>query len=139
MDQENFKETSRRLLIELAVVVALASYNIDFSKVRSNSQAWKFVLTHPTVLLHVLVGTIVIVEAIFFLVRSIRSHNRFWSILTIIGLALVSLAHASGEFYVATQTGSGLTYMGDAAAGALVTYGFGWYWGHKKDKALVGK
>lgn len=139
MNQENFKKTSRRLVIELGVVIALASFNINFSKVKSNSQAWKFVFTYPTVLLHVLVGTIVIVEAIIVLVQSIRSHNRFWSILTIIGLALVLLAYASGEYYVATQKGAGLTYMGNAAFGALVTYGFGWYWGHRKAKALVAK
>lgn len=139
MNQENFKKTSRRLVIELGVVITLTSFNINFSKVKSNSQAWKFVFTHPTVLLHVLVGTIVLGEAIIFLVRSIRSKSQFWTILTSIGLALVLLAYASGEYYAATQKSSGLSFMGDAAAGALAIYGFGWYWGHKKAKVLVAK
>jgi hypothetical protein len=139
MNQINFKGTSRRIVIELAVVIALVSYNISFSKVKSNSQAWKFVFTHPTVLLHVLVGTIVVVEAIMFLVRSVRSHDRFWTVLAAIGLVFVLLSFASGEYYVATQKSSGLSYMGDAAAGALITYGFGWYWGHKKAKAVLAK
>jgi hypothetical protein len=127
----NFKKVSRRVVVELAVVIALVSANVNFPKNDSASQAWKIVLKHPTILLHIVVGTIVVVEAIIFLVRAIRFHDRFWMTLTSLGLALVLLAFASGEIYV-SQKGSALTLMGNAAAGALIAYGVGWYWGRRR-------
>ncbi|MGC1419197.1 MAG: hypothetical protein WA786_03640 [Acidimicrobiales bacterium] len=131
----NLKKVSRRLVVELAVVIAFASFNVSFPKHDSTSQAWKFVLKHPSILLHVIVGTIVFVESIIFVVRAIRGRDRFWITLASLGLALVLLAFAAGENYVSTQRDSALTLMGNAAAGALFAYGFGWYWGHRRSRA----
>ena len=131
----NLKKVSRRLTVELAVVIALASFNVSFPKHDSTSQAWKFVIKHPSILLHIIVGTIVFVEAIIFVVRAIRGRDRFWITLASLGLILVALAFAMGEHYVSTQRDSALTLMGNAAAGALVAYGFGWYWGHRRFRA----
>jgi uncharacterized membrane protein YozB (DUF420 family) len=131
MNQQSFKSISRRLVIELAVVVALVSYNIHFPKGTPVTQAWRFVLTHAPVLLHVVVGTIILVEAIIFLIRSIRSHHRSWIIWALVGFAFILLAYASGEYFVATQRETAITSMGYGWFGAIVTYGLGWYWGHK--------
>jgi hypothetical protein len=132
--QIGFKKTSKRIVGELAVVVALVSYKINFPKNTSSSQAWKFVLHHPAVLLHIIVGTIIITEAVILLVRCLRSKDRVWIALAIIGLVFVLAAWASGERYVGTQSNNALTYMGNFWFGAIVMYGFGWYWGHKKLK-----
>jgi hypothetical protein len=135
----NLKIVSRRLVLELAVVIALVSSNVNIPKNDSASQAWKIVFKHPAVLLHVIVGTIVVVEAIIFLARAIRGHDRFWITLTSAGLVLVLLAFVSGETYVSTQKGSALTLMGNAAAGAVVAYGVGWYWGHRRSRSSIVK
>jgi uncharacterized membrane protein YozB (DUF420 family) len=132
MNQQSFKSISRRLVIELAVVVALVSYKVNFPKGTSITQAWRFVFTNALVLLHVVVGTIILAEAIIFLIRSIRSHNRSWISWAFFGLAFVLLAYVSGEFYVATQNNVAITYMGYGWFGAIVTFGLGWYWGPKK-------
>lgn len=131
MNKQSFKSISRRLVIELAVVAALVSYKINFPKGISITQGWRFVLTHVPVLLHVVVGTVILAEAILFLIRSIRSHNRTWIIWALVGCAFILLAYASGEYYVATQRATAITYMGNSWFGAIVTYGLGWYWGHK--------
>jgi len=133
----NLKIVSRRMVLELAVVIALVSFNVNFPKHDSASQAWKFVFHHPTILLHIIVGTIVAVEAIILLVRAIRGHDRFWITVSALGLALVLVAFASGETYVSTQKTSALTLMGNAAAVALVAYGVGWYWGRRRTRASI--
>jgi hypothetical protein len=131
----NLKKVSRRLVIELATVIALVSFNVNFPKHDSASQAWKFVFKHPTILLHIIVGTILVVESIIFLVRAIRGHDGLWITVSSLGLAFVLVAFASGETYVSTQKGSALTLMGNAAAGALVAFGVGWYWGRRRTRA----
>jgi hypothetical protein len=132
MDQRGFKNVSRRLVIELAAAVALVSYKVNFPKHTSGSQAWKFVLHHPPVLLHVIVGTIIVVEAVILLIRSLRSKNHTWIMLALAGLIFVLSAWQWGERYVWTQSNSALTYMGNFWFVAIAIYGFGWYWGRKK-------
>ncbi len=51
------KRLSRVLVIALVVVVALVGYNITFPAEKSATSNWTFVLTHPTLLLHVIVAT----------------------------------------------------------------------------------
>ena len=82
----------------------------------------------------ILIGTVVVVEAIVLLIRSLMSKNRIWSLLAFIGLLCVLLAWMSGERYVSTQSNSALTYMGNLFFVAVVMYGFGWYWARKQSK-----
>ncbi len=133
----NLKRVSRRMVIELAAVIALVSFNVNFPKHDSAAQAWKFVFKHPSIPLHIIVGTIVVIEAIILLVRAIRGHDGFWITVSALGLSLVLVAFASGESYVSTQKGSALSLMGDAAAGALISYGVGWYWGRRRTRDFV--
>jgi hypothetical protein len=134
VNQAAFKKVSRRLVIELGVAVVLAGYFIKLPIHKPDSQEWQFVFMHPTILLHIMVAAIIMVEAGILLIRSLRARNAPWIILSLVGLALVLLAFATGERFVVTQKDSALTYMGNAGAGAMAAYGFGWYWGHKKPK-----
>jgi hypothetical protein len=133
-----FKKLSRSLVIGLAVVVALVSYNIDIPAGRSSASHWKFVLTHPTMLLHIVVATAVLIIALVMLTLAIRARDRTWIILSVIGLAFVLLAFASGESYVMTLRKSALNYMSIGWAGAIVTYGMGWYLGRRKARQEQG-
>jgi CDP-diglyceride synthetase len=133
----SFKSRSRRIVIELIVIVALVSANLHFPKDESSSKAWNFVAHHPLLLLHAIVGTVVICEAITFLVRVSRQRNRAWIILASVGLAFVLIAYVTGENYVSTQRSSSLNDMSLAWFGAIVTYGVGWYWGHKSAKVSI--
>lgn len=126
------KRLSRFLVIALAVVVALVSYNINIPAGRSSDSNWKFVATHPTILLHIVVAATVLIVAVVMLILAIRSRDLSWIILSAIGLAFVLLAFASGEDYVMTLRKSALNYMSVGWLGAIVTYGIGWYLGRKK-------
>jgi multisubunit Na+/H+ antiporter MnhB subunit len=127
---DGFKKLSRWLVIALAVVVALVSYNINIPAGRSSSH-WKFVVSHPTILLHIVVATATLVLAIIMLVQAVRSRERSWIILSAAGLAFVALAFASGEDYVMTLQKSALNYMSIGWLGAIIGYGIGWYLGHR--------
>jgi len=137
MEQSNFKNISRRLVIELVLVVAVVSYKVNFPKGTSLAQSWGFVLTHPLVLLHVIVGTIILVEAILLLIRSVLSHHRSWIVLASAGLVLVILAFASGESFLAAQRNIAISIMGDSWFGAIVIYGLCWFLNRKKASTTI--
>ncbi len=127
IDQASFKAMSRGILIGLVIVVALVGYNIDIPKGRSFSRNWNFAFTHPTILLHVVIATAVVLAALILFVRSIRSHHLTWILESGVGLAFVLIAFASGEIYVATLSNGSLSAMGLSCFGAMVTFGAGWY------------
>ncbi|MGA2529466.1 MAG: hypothetical protein ABSG36_09935 [Acidimicrobiales bacterium] len=127
MDQRSFKAMARGLVIGLVIVIALAADDITIPKNRSSGKNWNFALTHSTILLHIIFGTIVVLTAIVLLIRSIRSGDRSSIVVSLIGLAFVLLAWAMGEQYVATLKNSALSDMGIGWFGAIAAYGTGWY------------
>jgi hypothetical protein len=131
MGTATFKKMSRALVIALVIAVALVSYDIKIPEGRSSASNWKFVATHPAILLHVIVAAAILVTAVIMLVMSIRSRNRSWIILSATGLAFVLLAFASGDDYVATLRRSADDYMGVGWFGAIITYATGWYLARK--------
>jgi membrane protein DedA with SNARE-associated domain len=134
MGLAGFKAMTRGLVIGLAVVVAFVAYSITIPAGESAGKNWKFVFTHPTILLHVTAAVIVVVAAIALVIRSARSRNRAWTGLSALGVAFVVLAFAMGENYVHTLHNSSLNGMSIGWFGAIVTYGAGWYWSHKAER-----
>ena len=136
MDGNSFKNVARRLVIELTAAALLVGIvHSHFPEGKPYAQSWEFVLTHPLLLLHVIVSTIVLAETSILLVRSLPSSNRSWIILASTGLAFVLLAFVSGERYVATQRPTTIVLMDLGWLGASVTYGLGWYLGRKETPA----
>lgn len=133
-----FKKQSRGLVLALAVVIALVGFNVNIPGGKSSASNWKFVFTHPTILLHIIVAAIILVVAVIALITSVRSRNWSWVALSIIGLAFVLLAFASGENYVVTLRKSELGYMSVGWLGAVVAYGIGWYLSRRKERQRKG-
>ncbi len=129
----SFKALSRGLLIGLIISIALVSYDIAIPKGRSSSKNWHFVLTHPTILLHIVISVVIVIIAVFLVVRSIQSHHRSWIVVSLVGLACVALAFVSGENYVTTLSNESLSSMGLGWFGAALAYGAGWYFGRKTE------
>lgn len=133
------KKLSRALVAGLVVVVALAAANITIPAGRSAASNWKFVATHPTILLHVIAGTGVLVVAVVALVASLRSRDRPWIALSAAGLACVLVAFVAGDEYVMSLQKSALNYMSAGWAGAVVAYGTGWYLGRRNERRLAAQ
>ena len=129
----SFKALSRGLLIGLIISIALVNYDIAIPKGRSSSKNWHFVLTHPTILLHIVISVVIVIVAVLLVVKSIQSHYRSWVVVSLIGLACVVLASVSGENYVTTLSNGSLSAMGLGWFGAALAYGAGWYVGRKAE------
>ncbi len=127
VERAGFKAMSRGLVVGLVIVIGLVAYDITIPKGRSSSKNWHFVLSHPTILLHIAFATVVVITAVALLVRSFRSHNRIWLLLSALGVAFVLFAFVAGETYVSTLSNSALSDMGLGWFGAIVAYSVGWY------------
>jgi hypothetical protein len=129
------KKLSRDLAIGLAVVVVLVSYNITIPAGKSSGNNWSFAVTHPTILLHIIAAPAVLVVGVIMLLKSLRSRQPSWILLSVAGMAFVILAYAAGEDYVTTLRKSALTLMSVGWLGAIASYGVGWYRGRKQERA----
>jgi hypothetical protein len=128
------KKLSRALVVGLVVVVVLASFNITIPAGKSAASNWKFALTHPAILLHVIMATVVLIAAVAALVASIRGGDRSWIALSAAGLAFVLMAFIAGGQYVMSLQKSALDYMTVGWAGAVIMYGTGWCLGRRKER-----
>ena len=128
------KKLSRALVVALVVVAALAGFNVTIPAGRSAASNWRFVLTHPAILLHVIVATGILVVAVIALITSLRSRDRPWMAVSAAGLVFVLLAFAAGQEYVMSVQKGALGYMSLGWAGAVIIYGTGWYLGRKKER-----
>jgi hypothetical protein len=129
------KKLSRALVIGLAVVVALVSYNVTIPAGKPSGSNWRFAATHPTILLHIIAASGVLVVGVIMLIKTLRSRQPSWILLSVAGMAFVILAYAAGEDYVTTLRKSALTLMSLGWLGAIVSYGVGWYRGRKQERA----
>ncbi len=132
MDQIRFRNTLLRLVIELVLVIASVSFPVHFPKGVPFAESWGFAFTHPTVLLHIVVGTIALIEAVRLLTGSIRSHRGFWTIWAAAGFVLVLVAFGSGVSFMADQQQIALNAKIVGWLGALIVYAVGWLLNLKK-------
>jgi hypothetical protein len=135
-EDHSLRSASRRLVIELVVVVILVGLPLDFPRDASSGAAWSFLFRHPSLVLHVAVGGLILVEAVAFLVRSMSTHRRWATPVTGSGLVFAILANGAGGSYVsAGQTDLALTLMTVGWLGAVVAYALGWILGRRGVKA----
>ena len=137
MQSKTFKKLTRGLVLGLVIVVGLVSYDITIPKGRSSSKNWNFVLAHPTILLHIIFGSLVLLGTVVLLVGSVRSHVRTRIVISAIGLVFVILAVATGEQYVSTLSNTDLSDMGIGWFGAIAAYATGWYLNRKTASSTV--
>lgn len=126
MSATDLRAMARLLVLGLVVVVALAAADVHVPKGRSASKNWGFALDHPTIVLHIIVASIVVVLAVWLLVRTVVAHRPLWVGLSGLGLAFVVLAWVMGAEYVASLSSGTLTGMSLGWLGAILTYGAGW-------------
>jgi hypothetical protein len=131
------KKLSRALVVALVVVVALAGFNVAIPAGRSAASNWRFVLTHPSLLLHVIVASGILVVAAIALIMSLRSGDRPWIAVSAAGAGFVLLAFVTGEEYVMSLHKSALDYMSLGWVGAVIMYGTGWYLGRKRERQIA--
>jgi hypothetical protein len=130
----SLKKLARAQVIGLAVVVALVSYDITFPAGKTSAGNWKFAVTHPTVLLHIITASAVLILGFVLLIKSFRALQAPWILLSAAGLIFLLVAWAAGEDYVMTLHNSALNLMSIGWLLAMASYGLGWYLGHRQER-----
>lgn len=132
MDQKSFKKMARGMFLGVLLISLLAGFNLSITKGESYGANWKFVFTHPSILLHVAIATVILGGSIALLVRSIVSKRFAWIAWSLLGLVFIVTAYICGQIYVKTLSNSTLDGMGNAGGGALVAYGLAWFFNRSK-------
>lgn len=91
-------------------------------------------ITHPTILLHIVVAAGVLIAAAAAAITSVGRADRWWIAVSGTGLAFVLLAFGSGVEYVDSSQKNALSYMSIGWTGAVIVYGAGWYLGRRKER-----
>lgn len=128
----NFRNSVRRIFIELCIVVVFVSFGANLPTHLSYTEAMNYVLQHSNLALHMIVATIVIVEVIILVIRTFISKKRPWIYYSCIGAAFTLLAYTAGEMFAATQTDAALAMMSVGWVGAMITFGIAWFKNRKK-------
>jgi len=126
------RNTSRRVVVELIVVVLLVGLPVDFPRGVASGTAWSFLFRHPSVLAHAVLGVLLVGEGILFLVRAAGTEGRRPVLIAVLGLAGIVAAVSSGVVYVTRQQpDDALTGMTAGWLVALVVFVVGWIRGRR--------
>jgi len=130
------RNLSRRVVVELAVAVLLAGFPIDFPRDTSAGNAWSFVLRHLSILLHAVIGTLALTEAVVFAARAISTPRPRMLVVACLGAVSTLAAFVAGIGYVSAGQGDlALALMTLGWVTAMVTYIAGWVLGRRGMRA----
>jgi hypothetical protein len=128
--RDAFTRACRRLTLE-SVAVVLVAFGGTLREGTPYPQAWRFVGRHPTLVVHVLLGLLIVVEAGALLARAARDRRPGRIVLAATGFMLVAAAAVCGERYVGTQQVLLVDLMGVAWFLGLLCYTTGWVAGRR--------
>jgi hypothetical protein len=134
MDQKGFRSAARRLVLELIFAICLVSFGAEFPEDVTFATAWTFVVQHANLLLHVVIGTLILVESSALAMHSLKGKHRSWKVFSLIGLCFVLLAYGSGEGVLSGRGESALGMMTVGWLGAILVYATAWFKTRAKQK-----
>jgi peptidoglycan/LPS O-acetylase OafA/YrhL len=127
---KTLKIQSYFMLAFLAVQYILgmfANLYVQFPIDKPESQLWTFTWSQFSTATHTIIGLLLLIGAVVFLVRSIRTKSKFWIITAIVGLLAMVIAVVCGSLFVSTQLAffsyiMSLCFLIGAAAYGLTAY-----------------
>lgn len=118
------------LLIGLSIQFALGmaiNLFVAFPNGSSPSGMWDFTLHSPLVLLHLLVGTLLVLGSIGMVTRVVSAGAAPWRLPAISGLVWILVAWLAGDTFVTSQSDILSYLMSLAFLLAIFSYGYGIY------------
>jgi heme A synthase len=100
------KKQTTGLIIGLVVQYLLGMYVnmfVPFPEQGSEAQMWEFAKSHPSVMAHILIGTILLLNALFFFIRALRSKDTIWKKTSGLGVLGIVIAFVAGEQFIGSQ------------------------------------
>ena len=118
------------LIIQYAFGMA-ANLFVQFPENASAGKLWEYAWSQTLTSAHIIIGILLVLGALVFVVRAIRSSSRAWIVPSITGLLAIIAAGASGSLFIATQNGLYSYGMSLAFLVALIAYGWGLVYRYK--------
>jgi hypothetical protein len=91
------------------------------------AEAWNFAWHTWPVVVHILLGTLIVLLGIISLVRSIRMKNRHWILFFGLGVAAMVLSVIGGETFITTQNELASYFMALGFLTGLLALNWGLY------------
>jgi hypothetical protein len=90
-------------IIFLLIQYLLGMLSNLYAKFPGNDMNWKYATSHALIILHIIVGTLLMVSMIVLFIRAARSKDRLWKLCSGISFAAIVLAMISGTAYISAQ------------------------------------
>ncbi len=100
---------ARGLLIGLSVQFLLGMWITFFVEFPENGDAhanWQYAMDSLPIVLHIILGTLLVIGTVSLFVQTIRCHVDAWRIPAVLAFISLLIAWISGEIFVATQNDS---------------------------------
>jgi uncharacterized BrkB/YihY/UPF0761 family membrane protein len=107
MKNNNLSRSAFGLLIGLCVQLLLGMWAylfVSFPDSKNENELWHFAGTQLPVILHIIVGTLLVLGSLMLFIRAVRAKQRLWQVSSGIGFGAVILAWVSGREFVSTQS-----------------------------------
>jgi hypothetical protein len=95
---------------------------VEFPETDSPKELWQFAMSQPAIILHLVLGSLMVLGSLVLMVRAYKSGERVWKAGAGIGFGAVLLAWLAGEEFVATQSDNYSFAMAAFFVVALLAY-----------------
>ena len=126
--EQILKRQSRGMILGLAVQFLLGmviNLYTEFPESGDVRHYWEFANHNWLVMIHMIFGTLLVIGAISFLVRSVRSKLAQWKLPATLGLLSLILAWGAGDAFIGTQNDAFSYLMALGFILGIVCYSWG--------------
>ena len=114
-------------VVILVLIYALGMYVNLFVEILEDATAWQVAMKSIILLLHLSLGTLLIVHATSLVASSVKAKNSSWMIFSGVGLAGVLLSVATGSSFITHQNELSSLLMAFGFGISIIAYTFGIY------------
>lgn len=114
-------------IVILVLIYTLGMYVNLFIEIPEDATAWQFAMKSIILLLHLSLGSLLIIHSTSLVAMSVRDKNSKWMIFSGVGLAGVLLSVATGSSFITHQTELSSLLMALGFGVSIIAYAFGIY------------
>jgi len=114
-------------VVILVLIYTLGMYVNLFIEIPEDATAWQFAMKSIILLLHLSLGSLLIIHSTSLVAMSVKDKNSKWMIFSGVGLAGVLLSVATGSSFITHQTELSSLLMALGFGVSIIAYTFGIY------------
>ncbi len=114
-------------ILLLVLIYFLGMYVNLFVEIPQDATAWQFAMQSVILLSHLVLGTLLAFHAGSIIYMAIKSRNRTWVVVSLIGLVGILLSIATGSSFISQQTEMSSFLMAIGLGISILAYSTGMY------------